>query len=512
MSSADRHLRGLARGGSLGLLGSVVNAGATFALVIAVTSTYDPATAGYFFTATSFFLLALAVVTLGSDTGLGRFVLRFEAHGRRADIPAAVRAGLVPPVVVATLAAVVCVVAAEPLSGLVGLDGASGPQVFALVGGVLPLVTIGFLALAGTRAFGRMRTTVLADSVVRPVGQLAAVWALGLLGAGLVAVVTGWLVGYLVATLIGLVAFHRLLRRHMDSPATGIQRAPQAAAVTWREYWKFTWARGIATVAQVALQRLDILLIAVMLGPVEAAVYTAATRFVALGKFPATAIQQVLQPRFTRLLAEEEDHGALREVYRISTAWSMAVSWPVYVVIGCAPLVYLSLFGETYQDGGVATVLWLTVAMMVSLAAGPADTLLLMSGRSVASLVNTLVALAIDVVGCLLLIPRFGITGAAAAWAVAVCTRSLVCLVLVRSDTRVSSVGPATWWVVGANAVAFAAPVLVLTQVAELSVLTLVLVVAGLSIPYVLALRLGRRALRLDVLVASLRRRRSGDA
>ena len=282
--------------------------------------------------------------------------------------------------------------------------------------------------------------------------------------------------------------------------------------MTWREYWEFTWARGIATVAQVALQRLDILLIAVMLGPVEAAVYTAATRFVALGKFPATAIQQVLQPRFTRLLAEEEDHGALREVYRISTAWSMAVSWPVYVVIGCAPLVYLSLFGETYQDGGVATVLWLAVAMMVSLAAGPADTLLLMSGRSVASLVNTLVALAIDVVGCLLLIPRFGITGAAVAWAVAVCTRSLVSLVLVRSDTRVSSVGPATWWVVGANAVAFALPVLVLTQVAELSVLTLVLVAAGLSIPYVLALRLGRRALRLDLLVASLRRRRGSDA
>lgn len=511
MTSADRHLRGLARGGSLGLLGSVVNAGATFGLVVAVTATYDPATAGYFFTATSFFLLALAFATLGSDTGLGRFMLRFEAHGRRADIPAALRAGLVPPVVVSTLAAVGSVLGAEQLSGLVGLDGPSGPEVFALVGGVLPLATIGFLALAGTRAFGRMRTTVVADSVVRPLGQLAAVWVLGLLGAGLVAAVTGWLVGYLVATLIGLLAFRRLLRRRLASPTTVPQRPAQAVGATWSEYWGFTWARGVATVAQAALQRLDIVLVAVLLGPVEAAVYTAATRFVALGKFPATAIQQVLQPRFTQLLAEEHDHTALREVYRISTAWSMAVSWPVYVVIGSAPLVYLSLFGETYQDGGVATVLWLAVAMMVSLAAGPADTLLLMSGRSVASLVNTLVALAIDVVGCLLLIPHLGITGAAVSWAVAVCTRSLVSLVLVRGDTGVSSVGPATWWVLGANAVAFALPVLVLTQVAEVSVVTLAVVAAGLSVPYMVALRLGRRALRLDVLVASLRREGPSD-
>ena len=73
--------------------------------------------------------------------------------------------------------------------------------------------------------------------------------------------------------------------------------------------------------------------------------------------------------RFTALVTEE-DHEATREVYQVSTAWSMAVSWPVYVVVGCAPLTYLSLFGEAYQDAGVPVVYWMVVGMMATLLAG----------------------------------------------------------------------------------------------------------------------------------------------
>ena len=54
---------------------------------------------------------------------------------------------------------------------------------------------------------------------------------------------------------------------------------------SWREgegaaefgaFWSFTLPRGLAAIAQIALQRLDILLVAGMRGPAAAAVYTAA--------------------------------------------------------------------------------------------------------------------------------------------------------------------------------------------------------------------------------------------
>src|SRR3954469_19467560 len=89
-SSADdtnRHLGQVARGGALGLFGAAVSAVAGFVLVLVVTNRFDTHTAGLFFTATSRFLVLNAMATLGSDTGLGRFMLRYEKHGRLGDIP-----------------------------------------------------------------------------------------------------------------------------------------------------------------------------------------------------------------------------------------------------------------------------------------------------------------------------------------------------------------------------------------------------------------------------------------
>ncbi len=82
-----RHLTHIARGGALGLFGAGISAAAGFVLVLFVTNLYSAHTAGLFFTATSLFLLLLAVATLGTETGLVRFLLRYEAQGRHGDIP-----------------------------------------------------------------------------------------------------------------------------------------------------------------------------------------------------------------------------------------------------------------------------------------------------------------------------------------------------------------------------------------------------------------------------------------
>ena len=68
----------------------------------------------------------------------------------------------------------------------------------------------------------------------------------------------------------------------------------------------------------------------------------------------------------------------------------MAVSWPLYVGVAAAPLVYLGVFGPEYADNGLAVVVVMSLAMMFAVATGPVDTLLLMSGRSALSLINSL--------------------------------------------------------------------------------------------------------------------------
>lgn len=497
-----RHLTHIARGGAIGLVGAGVSAISGFVLVLVVTNRYPADAAGLFFTATSTFMLLVAVATLGTETGLGRFLLRYEAQDRRGDIPPTLRAAFRTTLGCSAVLGIAVFAAADPLAELIGLDTPSGPKALRVLAVLLPFATWNGLTLAGTRAFGRMRTTVAVDQIGRSVGQPLLIFLASLASSGLLVMTFAWSVPYLVAALVSSFVFRRFLRRRGTYEHTEPTKSYRELR---REFWSFTWPRSITRVAQMAIQRADIILIAALRSPTEAAIYTAATRFVALGQFGTQAIQQVLQPKFTALLAQHE-YRSLKEVYQTSASWSMALAWPLYMVVGAAPLAYLGLFGPEYESEGVAVVLFMTVAMMFGVASGPADTLLLMSGRSALSLINSLTALALDIGLCLVLIPRMGMTGAALAWAVAVITRCTLSLVQTRVTMSIMSFGPAAAIVAVANLVCFAVPLFVLGRLVDVDIVVLALALLGCVPAYALALWLGRERLRLSVLTGLVKR------
>jgi O-antigen/teichoic acid export membrane protein len=197
-------------------------------------------------------------------------------------------------------------------------------------------------------------------------------------------------------------------------------------------------------------------------------------------------------------------------VYKVAAAWSMCIAWPLYVVVGCAPLAYLGLFGDAYEESGKTTVILMSLAMLLAVAVGAADTLLLMAGRSGYSMANNLVALALDVGICLWLIPRLGITGAAIAWAVASTVRSVLAVLQCRATLGVVSLGRPAVTVATANLVCLALPISSLSLFIEIRWQALLLACLVLVPLYVGALWLGRRPLMLGVLGDLVRRRSSG--
>ena len=90
----------IARGGAVNLVGSVVSAVAAFLLVVLVANYTEESSAGMLFAAVSVLTIATAICTLGTDTGLARFALRYESQGRYGDVTAAIRAAVTPVAVV----------------------------------------------------------------------------------------------------------------------------------------------------------------------------------------------------------------------------------------------------------------------------------------------------------------------------------------------------------------------------------------------------------------------------
>jgi O-antigen/teichoic acid export membrane protein len=278
-----------------------------------------------------------------------------------------------------------------------------------------------------------MRPYTLVGQVVRPVLQLALVLAVLATGAE-VDLAWTWTVPYLLTGVLALTWWRRLV------PARA--GVPERAALPWREFWSFTAPRSLANMAQMTMQRLDIVLVAALSGPRSAAVYAAATRFVVLGQLARTAVSLAVQPQLAAALATA-GHDRARVLYQTSTAWLMAVTWPLFLLLAVDGEALMRLFGHGYATGSTVLAL-LGVAMMVATLCGDVDVMLIMAGRTRASMTNMLVAVTLQVGLDLWLIPGHGVAGAAVGWAGAITVKNLLGLAQVAVVLRMHPCGRAT--------------------------------------------------------------------
>lgn len=499
-------LERLARRGTASVLGAAASSVLGVLLVVVVTNGFSPAVAGTLFASTSVFLILESVAFLGTDTGLVRWLPARIASGRAVDLRRTLVVAVLPVAAVSVvLAAVLGVVAPTVAPRLAGSEAASTmtPMLQALAV-VLPVAALHDLVMAGTRGVGSFRPTVLVENVGRVGLQTLGVTLVCAAGGGATWLAVAWALPYVPGLVIGTAWLRSLVGRRVTTDDAPLAWGPLA-----REFWAYTSPRAIARVTQTALKRSDIVLVAALASPADAALYTAATRFVALGQLFVQSVQQALAPQLSALFTRGETRAA-NAVFQAATRWSMTAAWPLYLLTaGFAPVLMLA-FGEGY-DAAADVVVVLSLTMLLATACGPVDAVLLMAGRSWLSLANSSVALAVNVALNLALIPTHGIQGAAASWAVAIVVRNLLPLVQVRRHLAMWPLTAATVRL-GLGAVASVGAAVALVGTTDLSLSVDVAVAAAGSTAYLCGIWRWRDALGLGVFRAVLRRGRGAHA
>lgn len=468
----DRRLAEVARGGLLNLAGAGAAGLSTIALTLIVTRRFSAAAAGAFFTAMSLFLIIEAVATLGAATGTVYFIARLRSRGQHYRIPEVMRTALRPVAVVSVAAAVALALLAAPLArllvhGQLGHAGARPAEVAAALRALavaLPFAAMLDTLLGASRGFRAMGPTNAVDRIGRSVLQLAAVAIAAAAGsAALLAPL--WALPYLPAACAAALWVRRIQRRHPAGASTqvrvmaagpGKHRAGRADSEAPLRFWRFTWPRGLAALVQITIQRVDIVLVAIMRGPAEAAIYTVATRFLVAGQLGNQAISMAAQPRFTEMFAHGDHRGADR-VYKATTAWLILLTWPMYLLaVSYGPQI-VTVFGHSYRAGGTVMVI-LGLTMLLATGCGQVDMVLVTTGRSSWSLINGLLAVVVNVGLDVLLIPHYGIAGAAIGWAAAIALTNLMPLAQIAATVRLHPVGRGTVIAVTLSAFSFGVP------------------------------------------------------
>ncbi len=450
--TASAGLAGAARGGAVNLVAAGFAGLAGLLITALVARGLGAAEAGVFFAATSAFLLAQMLAKLGTDTGLVYWLARLRAVRRFDLLHRCLRIGLGPVLVGSVVAGLLLFFTAPWLAGLPALTDPHGSVPHAgtfvlqlrVLAVFLPVAAVSDALLSATRGYRTMRPTALVEKTARPALQLVLLLVVAV-SASTTAFTLAWVMPYLASVLAAGYFLSTVDRKARSAPYEPDGAADiEIPARLNRAFWRFTAPRALASVGQVALQRLDVLLVAGLIGFPAAALYTVATRFVVVGQLGNQAIGSAVQPRLAERLARS-DMAGVRQLYQGSTAWVVLLTWPMFLLVAIYAPVYLRLFGGGYSartTTGVVALLCL--AMLGAAACGMVDMVLAMGGRTSWNLINVGVAFGVNVTLDLLLIPHLGIVGAAVGWAVALLVKNVLPLVQIATVLKLHPFGPGT--------------------------------------------------------------------
>jgi O-antigen/teichoic acid export membrane protein len=283
---------------------------------------------------------------------------------------------------------------------------------------ILPLVALNGLRTSTLRGLGFVVLGQLPGSLVRPFSFLAlVVLTYLLLGNRFNA---SWAVSMQVgATAIALGFVILILARRL--PKAMKESLPAYDTQTWvRSALPFLFIGGM----QIINNQTDIVMLGALRGAEVVGIYRAATRVAQLVVFVLTAANVVLQPTIARLYAVR-DMQRVQHIATQSARVILLVSVPIAVVLIAFGQWILLAFGQEFTKGATALAI-LSGGQLVNAAMGSVGLLLNMTGHERDTARGVGIAAVVNVALNAILIPLWGINGAAIATATSLVVWNLI--------------------------------------------------------------------------------------
>jgi O-antigen/teichoic acid export membrane protein len=188
----------------------------------------------------------------------------------------------------------------------------------------------------------------------------------------------------------------------------------------------------VINVINFAMAWVDVLLLSSFTDASTVGVYAVASRCAALVTLVLMSVNAVVPPMFAERHAVG-DTGGLAEVARASARLCLAGSIGLGLGLFFWGRGILGLFGEGIADRGFSVLAVLVLGRIVGSAAGSAGFLLMMSGRQQVLSVCAGITLVVGVSLGVLLIPRYGLIGAASATTAMTVTYNVLAVAMARN-------------------------------------------------------------------------------
>jgi O-antigen/teichoic acid export membrane protein len=402
----------MARGAARGALGALVASVLALGFQAIVRHIVDIETMGLFTLATTVVVLAQLPALFGLEAGAVRYVSLGAAEGDERQARGAAQAALLAGLVLSTIGMVVLFILAPEICARFHKPEAA--HMLRLASLALPLLCASRVCAACVLGFGltgRSSTITAAQNVTRLLVTVPLVL--------LISDVTALGLGFAIAGVAGTIFAIWLLRS--VSPNILVPARDRWAL---RSMIGFSWPQTLSQSLYLATLWTDTLVLAHYGTARQVGIYGLVVALLAPVSQLTVSVSQAFTPRIAGTHARGDSAGLASMLQRVSY-WNLAVALPILGSMAVLHHPLLTLFSRGYEEGGTPLIL-LVIGQLVLNAAGPLAAVINLSGHPRVTLFDNALVFGANLVLCIFLVPRYGMTGAATSTLVALCTVTLI--------------------------------------------------------------------------------------
>ncbi len=243
-----------------------------------------------------------------------------------------------------------------------------------------------------------------------------------------------YLIGILIAFLTSFISISNVSKKPLNNPKenslnTQEKSLSQVNKIVFSDMVKESFPIWVTTGISILLLSTDIWFVAFFLDSATVGHYSASAKLAILISFPLGAVINIASPKFSEAYSNAETHK-LKQIYHQSTRLAGWLSIPIFLTIVIFHNQILDLFGGSFSNA-ILSVLILSIGQLLNVLFGPNNQFLIMTGR--AKIVQFIMVLTLisSVSLSLILIPFWGINGAALASMITITIKNIILWIVI---------------------------------------------------------------------------------
>jgi O-antigen/teichoic acid export membrane protein len=378
----------------------------------------------YIYTFISFFP---SLTSLGLRNGLIYFIPKYTTNNDKEKRNTLITNSFILTSVLSVIVIIVISLNSDFISANL-LNNSELSPLIKIMSPLIILLTLNTISQGVFRGKMEIKDFIIGKDLLMPSIKLVVVTVLYFLGLRIEGLILGYYIGFIVLIVYYLVKI--ILNNNIKFKDVKLKNRKLIYST-----FKFSLPLFLTGFLVFFVNKTDTFMIGYFLGDADVGIYNIALRIGTMSGFVLTAFNTTFAPMISNLY-EQDKMKELASIYKIITKWALTINLIAFSLFVLFSEEIMLFFGQEFTSGAYALI-FIGVGQIANVMVGPAGYLNTMTGKPQYALYTNIIVLILNITLNYLMIPIYGINGAAIASALSVSIANIIRLILLYKNLHI---------------------------------------------------------------------------